>query len=173
MANISVLAATESGIIGIRNEATGETRMPWSMIPVDNAWFRGLLVGRIIVVGNRTYKELSGYIHNWDAYSIWVYTSRTSGRGHPGVEYFDAGEALDWVGDAVVIGGAHTTKALLAHTDLASLTLVPATALLPLAEGESYVVDKQLVDDMRSQFDLRRVMPYTKDSCRILFGKRK
>lgn len=175
MSIVVVLAATEDGIIGVQ-KPDGTTRMPWDMIPVDNAWFRGLIADKNIVVGRKTFEELENFLPRWTTRDVFVFSQ--SWPSYEGSHSYVSNLAQRFQfpeedGGYAIIGGAQTAAAAIPYAWDASLTVVPQTALLPLQDGEEYIRDEALVASIHRNFSLKRIMPYTGDTCRILYGKSK
>lgn len=119
---ISIAALAEERIIG-----SSKGKIPWKL-PRDKAHFRACTAGRWLLVGRKTYSEMTGWFE--DRTPI-VLTSdrefRTNVSGHRVAH--SLAEAIDLargagVSELMVCGGAHTYATALPMTDRLILTRI-------------------------------------------------
>lgn len=114
-----VVARARNGVIG----AGG--RLPWSL-PADLRHFRGVTMGKPVIMGRRTWESLGRALPGRRN----IVVTRQRGYAAPGAEVAPSWEAALALAGAVpeimVIGGADLYRAALPHADRILLTEVDA-----------------------------------------------
>ncbi len=166
-----VAVSKDRKILGYRN-ADGKTGIPWGMIPADNAWFRGICLNANLVIGRTTFDEVGKFAQRWTTQNVYVCTSRKlPDWAHNNVI---STQEPDWVitNHTVIIGGLSIYKKLLCHVTHVALTEV-AENLVDAVSGD-YTSDHEFIQSLYDQFELKRVLTWTRDDeCMVLFGGRK
>ncbi|MGB0212435.1 dihydrofolate reductase [Algiphilus sp.] len=148
-----VLAMDEGGLIG----ANGG--LPWRL-PADLKHFRGLTMGRTIVMGRTTWDSIGRPL---DGRDNWV-LSRDSAFAPDGARVFDNFDALRAAAPdtgLAVIGGARVYEQFLPHATRIELTRVHARLDGDTRFPDPELADWQAVTMAPHQPDERHRHPYT------------
>ncbi len=172
------LAVSESGIVGF-NRADGTTGIPWS-VPEDMIWFRGLCLRRNVIMGGKTLRECLPFLKFWYPEAVYAYTRAFDPDWVPKLGGIDWGiitpQRLKHHPEDekfVVVGGADTYRTFLPLASWASLTTIPDSELATLADGESYIYAKDIVETIEKEFTLKKVVTQQTKTCVIRYGTRK
>ncbi len=152
---ISIIAAlSENRVIGHQN------RLPWHL-PADLRHFKGLTVGKPIVMGRRTWESLPGLLH--DRLHIVVTADRAyRAEGCLLVHTVDqALEAAAGMPEVMIVGGATLYAQILPRAQRMYLTLVHANlagdAFFPDFDNREW---RELERESHAE-DERNLYPYT------------
>ena len=121
----AILAISQCGAIGQTSSPTG---MPWPRLARDLRRFRDATMGRVCIVGRKTYDTLPPL----KGRRLAVLTRDVRSVVATGVRYYDATAAINaarWAGESevMVIGGAEVYRQLLPDCDRILLTEVMAS----------------------------------------------
>lgn len=128
---IALVAAMDAaGLLGVGG------RLPWHL-PADLAHFRALTMGRVVIMGRRTWEGLPGPL--WGRTSVVLSRSMRPWRNvQHAITVGSLAMALDYAGDegACIIGGAGVFAEALPLADTLHLTRIAHT--FPAGEGAVY-----------------------------------
>mgnify|MGYP002136219120 FL=1 len=121
----AILAISTDGAIG---QTTSPTGMPWPRLSADMRRFRDATMGRVCIVGRKTYDGLPPL----KGRCLAVLTRDVRAVVANGVRYYDANAVLTAAmaageEEVMVIGGAEVYRSLLPSCDRVLLTEVRAT----------------------------------------------
>jgi len=138
-ANISIIAAMD------KNRLIGNGgRMPWH-IPEDLALFRGLTLGKTVVMGRKTFESI-GYPLAGRRNIVISRDTRFSAAGCEVVASIDAAiNMAGFGGEVMVIGGAEIYSQCIAFADRLYLTIIDDEFV-----GDSWFPDYQADDSWRA-----------------------
>lgn len=125
----AILALSADGALG---DTTAPGGMPWPRLSRDMHRFRELTMGKVVLMGRKTYETLPPRGLPGRTLAVLTHSVRDFPRGDVALSAGSVQSALSWAKEAgheeiLVIGGAEVYRALLPLCDRVLLTTVSAS----------------------------------------------